>query len=81
MVVMQIYYGTKLHDGWRHFHFIYPLIVLVALRGMKVIPEIIRQLEEKKTWLFPRIIFNTALSISFSPVLIFMVKYHLYQYT
>ncbi|UOG74744.1 glycosyltransferase family 39 protein [Hymenobacter tibetensis] len=47
-VIIVVALGSVLYDGWRHLYFIYPALLLWAVRGVKVLAEAVWQ--KQSTW-------------------------------
>ena len=67
-VVLVITFNSVLYDGWRHFYFLYPLIVLIATLGLSFLLE---KISAPKTYGF--------LALGLLPVVYFSINNHPYQ--
>ncbi len=38
-ILSAIFLGSTLYDGWRHFYFIYPLMVVFMIKGVQILPK------------------------------------------
>jgi hypothetical protein len=66
-LIMVIFLGSTLYNGWRQLFFIYPALVLLSLRGLETLLTKLRQ------W---RWTLALALTMSFASTALFMVRNH-----
>lgn len=63
-IISAIVLDSTLYDGWRHFYFIYPFIVIFMLQGLRSVPK-------------P---FYVFIGLELLSVIYFMVAHHPYQH-
>lgn len=62
-IIAVIILRSTLYDGWRHLYFIYPFLILLAVKGLSYFPKV----------------FLILITVEVATVVIFMVQYHPYQ--
>ncbi|MFP5471207.1 MAG: ArnT family glycosyltransferase [Bacteroidia bacterium] len=67
-VLAAILNNSVLYDGWRHFYFIYPLMVIITVNGISFLRQ---KINEKYVYAF--------VGISMLPVVYFSIKNHPFQ--
>jgi len=69
-----IYKGSYLYNGWRHFLFIYPILIILAIWGWEKLVELLKSVQITKI-----IIPALALALLI-PAAIFQIRNHPYHY-
>jgi tetratricopeptide (TPR) repeat protein len=69
-----IYQGSYLYNGWRHFLFVYPTLLILAVWGFEKLVELFKNVQIAK------IVIPILAVILLIPALIFNIKNHPYQY-
>jgi hypothetical protein len=70
---------SVLYDGYRHMFFIYPALILIAIRGFVFLIEIIQKKGGRRFQDTAAIIICIIVISSVTSTLLFMVRYHPYQ--
>ena len=70
-IFLVIIFHSSLYNGWRHFFFIYPLIILILLRGINLINLLFLKKKIVTLYLFFMIVIPSSL---------WMIKNHPYQH-
>lgn len=71
MIIMVILFRPTLYTGWRHFYFIYPLIIINSIYGLKWILDVMKKYNK---------IILIIISINLIYIASWMIKNHPYQY-
>jgi hypothetical protein len=65
--------NTSLYDGWRHLYFIYPAMILIAIKGWVTVYQIC------KAYLIFKLLLHTLTILSLLTTVVWMVRAHPYQ--
>lgn len=68
-----------LYDSWRHFFFVYPVFLLISLKGLQYIFHFIGQHTAGVFYRFSVILLIGAVCLQFIVTGYFMIKYHPFQ--
>ena len=77
--IIAIYlFNSVLYDGWRQMFFIYPALVLMAIRGLSAVFEWIMRHTRRTIW--ARLGYLLALVVGLAEPIGFMIRFHPHQY-
>lgn len=68
-----------LYDSWRHFFFIYPIFLILALRGLHPVFKFIKHRFTGKLYVTILLLIIIMISLQLINVCVFMIKFHPHQ--
>ena len=79
-LILPVIFKTFLYDEWRHHYFIYPIFLIISLKGLLSIHSFLKAVFHGLKYKFANSIYISLIVFGFVNAAYFIFKYHPHQY-